>query len=73
MNSLEARLKAKRCELCGKTEGKFEIHHVRRLKDLKGKEQWEKAMIARRRKTLILCEECHIKVHETDRAKSIRQ
>ena len=73
VNSLEARLKAKCCELCGKTEGKFEIHHIRRLKDLKGKEQWEKAMIARKRKTLILCEECHIKVHQADRTKSIRQ
>lgn len=65
-NSLETRLKAKYCELCGKTEGKFEIHHIHRLKDLKGKEQWEKAMIARRRKTLILCEECHKKVHQSD-------
>ena len=68
VNSLEARLKAKCCELCGKIEGKFEIHHIRRLKDLKGKEQWEKAMIARRRKTLVLCEECHNKVHQPDRA-----
>ena len=68
VNSLEARLRAKSCELCGKTEGQFEIHHVRRLKDLKGKEQWEKAMIARRRKTLILCKECHTKVHQADRA-----
>lgn len=73
VNSLEARLKAKRCELCGKSEGGFEIHHIRRLKDLKGKEQWEKAMIARRRKTLILCEECHVKVHTPDRAITNRQ
>ena len=43
-----------KCELCG-AEGdgiSFEIHHVNKLKNLKGKEQWEMAMIARKRKTL---------------------
>jgi group II intron reverse transcriptase/maturase len=72
VNSLEARLRGKCCELCGKNEGKFEIHHVHRLKDLTGKEQWERAMIARRRKTLVLCEECHVKVHKPDRVVKTR-
>lgn len=48
-NSLMERLKLQVCELCGATD-KLEMHHVRKLKDLKGKSDWEKKMIARRRK-----------------------
>lgn len=60
--SLIDRLKAKRCELCG-AEDNLEMHHVRRLKDLKGKEKWEILMIARRRKTMAVCSSCHKKIH----------
>lgn len=66
-NSLEARLKACKCELCG-AEGdgiSFEIHHINKMKNLKGKEQWEMAMIARKRKTLVVCKECHKKIHHS--------
>ena len=66
-NSLEARLKACKCELCG-AEGDgiaFEIHHINKMKNLKGKEQWEMAMIARKRKTLVVCKECHKKIHHS--------
>ncbi len=63
-NSLESRLKAKTCELCGSTEAqRYEIHHVRKVKDLKGKKKWEQCMIAKNRKTLVLCKECHNLVH----------
>ncbi|MEO6850470.1 reverse transcriptase domain-containing protein [Mucilaginibacter sp. UYCu711] len=61
-NSLMMRLKAETCEYCGATE-KLEMHHVRKLKDLKGKAEWEKRMIARNRKTLAVCSECHDKIH----------
>lgn len=61
---LENRLKAKECELCGKNEDtKFELHHVNKVKNLKGKAFWEKIMIAKKRKTLIVCTECHKKIH----------
>lgn len=60
--SLIDRLKAQRCELCG-AEDNLEMHHVRRLKDLKGKEKWEILMIARRRKTMAVCGSCHKKIH----------
>jgi group II intron reverse transcriptase/maturase len=64
VNSFEKRLSAKVCELCGTTENEnYEIHHVHKLKDLKGKEVWEKAMIAKRRKTIVLCSDCHIDIH----------
>ncbi|RXF70552.1 reverse transcriptase domain-containing protein [Arcticibacter tournemirensis] len=61
-NSLMKRLKAEICEKCGATE-KLEMHHVRKLKDLKGKTEWEKIMVARRRKTLAVCSKCHDKIH----------
>lgn len=44
--SLMDRLSAGQCELCGKTDGDIEIHHIRKLKDLKGKSYWERYMIA---------------------------
>ena len=61
--SLMDRLAARQCELCGKTDVDIEMHHVRKLKDLKGKHEWERFMIARKRKTLALCVDCHRKLH----------
>lgn len=43
-------LKAKKCEWCGAEDIAMEIHHVRKLKDLKGKKKWEFTMIAKKRK-----------------------
>ena len=62
-NSLIARLKAKKCEWCGTENTDLDIHHVRKLKDLKGRKKWEIAMIARKRKTMALCEYCHAQLH----------
>lgn len=60
VNTLENRLKAKVCELCGTTESDhYEVHHINKLKNLKGKERWEIAMIAKHRKTLVVCRDCH--------------
>ena len=61
--SLIARLKAGQCEWCGAENVKIEIHHVKKLKDLKGKKRWERLMIARKRKTLALCVQCHDSLH----------
>ena len=64
VNTFEKRLKAKKCELCGTTESnKYEVHHVNKVKNLKGKEPWEISMIAKRRKTLVVCVDCHHKIH----------
>ncbi|EEU95513.1 hypothetical protein FAEPRAA2165_02965, partial [Faecalibacterium duncaniae] len=41
----------------------LEIHHIRKLKDLSGRKQWEIAMIGRKRKTMALCVYCHDKLH----------
>ncbi|MED1472709.1 reverse transcriptase/maturase family protein [Bacillus salipaludis] len=66
--SLISRLLSSTCEWCGATGVPVEIHHVRKLKDLKGKKMWELAMIARNRKTMALCanghgNECHKRLH----------
>ncbi len=58
-----SRMLAKRCEYCSKEKGYFEVHHVRKLADIKGKSMLDKVMIARRRKTMVLCVECHDLLH----------
>jgi len=51
------RLKAAKCEFCGATD-KLAMHHIRKIKDLKGITPLEKNMIARKRKTIALCGNC---------------
>lgn len=64
-NELLRRWNAQECEVCGKTEGYFEVHHIRKLKDIKaGKQKWQKLMMARKRKTLVLCVGCHDLLHK---------
>ncbi len=58
------RLRANVCEYCGKTEGMMEVHHIKRLKDVRqGKAYWQILMTARKRKTLVLCRQCHVQLH----------
>ena len=62
--SFEERLKAKVCEVCGCTDSdSYEIHHVNKVKNLKGKADWEKVMLAKRRKTIVVCHKCHMRIH----------
>ena len=66
-NELLKRLLANTCELC-KSTNQVEVHHIRKLADLKKagqaeKPQWVRVMAARRRKTLIVCRECHQAIH----------
>ena len=68
-SDLVQRLRANQCELCGSTEP-CEVHHVRKLADLKkrwaGRKQkpaWVKRMIGLRRKTLVVCRPCHYDIH----------
>ncbi|MHB8628841.1 MAG: reverse transcriptase domain-containing protein [Aggregatilineales bacterium] len=62
-SELGQRLRAHECEWCGTREGSIEVHHIRKLKDLKGKAVWERQMIERQRKTMVLCQECHDELH----------
>ena len=64
---LLVRLAAEICELCG-AEQNVEVHHIRKLKDLKLKgrkerPRWVRYMAARQRKTLVLCASCHDDLH----------
>ena len=61
------RLLAQECELCGSIEN-ISVHHIRKLADLEPNGQkelpeWKKRMVARRRKTLVVCRLCHESIH----------
>jgi group II intron reverse transcriptase/maturase len=65
---LVGRLMSGRCELCT-TQTDVEVHHIRRLKDLPPEDrapqpEWVSQMASRRRKTLIVCRDCHDDIHE---------
>ncbi len=58
------RLLAEKCEACGTEEAPFEVHHVRKLADVaKNITRWDRLMVERRRKTLVLCRPCHVDLH----------
>jgi hypothetical protein len=65
-SELVQRLKAQECELCD-SQKKIEVHHIKKLSTLvrKGttKTAWQKQTMARNRKTLIVCQECHGNIH----------
>jgi hypothetical protein len=63
---LVTRLRAGWCELCDK-RSPVEVHQVRKLADLAGNRQpqpeWAQLMTRRRRKTLVVCPDCHKRIH----------
>ncbi len=68
-SDLIQRLLADTCELCH-SDLKCEVHHVRKLADLKkrwaGREhkpEWVIRMIALQRKSLVVCQACHDDIH----------
>lgn len=77
------RLLAQKCEICGAKDS-IEVHHIRKLADIEQKgcsqrPEWMKKMSARRRKTLVVCRQCHEKIQygrydgETLRRKNYRK
>jgi len=56
---LTKRLNSNQCEWCGLETTLISVHHVRKLSNLTGKDEWEQKMIQMNRKTLLLCPECH--------------
>lgn len=67
ITSLADRLKANKCELCGAEDIELEMHHINKLKNITGKSQWEKLMMARRRKTIAVCKKCHNTIHHNEK------
>lgn len=62
--TIRQRLNAKKCELCGsKHTDLYEVHVVRNLKDL-GDSDWEVLMKKMHRKTLVVCQTCHERIHK---------
>jgi hypothetical protein len=66
-SELVARLLAGECEICG-SEQNIQVHHIRKLADLNRPGQrppdgWKRLMASRRRKTLVVCEDCHRAIH----------
>jgi len=62
------RLLAGKCELCGRTGVPTQVHHIRKLADIdrpgrRPKEEWERKMSAMKRKSLVVCEACHVAIH----------
>jgi group II intron reverse transcriptase/maturase len=69
------RLMAGQCELCQARAG-VETHHIRRLKDLRtgnraDQPEWARQMASRRRKTLIVCHDCHNGIHNGSPARQV--
>lgn len=60
------RLTATRCELCKQID-EVHVHHVRTLAELDASDPtpWTKVMTKRRRKTLVVCADCHDRIHGT--------
>jgi hypothetical protein len=61
------RLLADECELCGSQQA-VQVHHVKRLVNLSRPDRaeqpsWKEWMIARQRKTIVLCRSCHYTAH----------
>ena len=62
-NDLITRLNARLCESCGDVDGPFEVHHVRRLKDVQDRPIGLQRDVSRLRKTTVLCRPCHLARH----------
>jgi hypothetical protein len=66
-NELIRRILAGQCERCQARTG-LHVHHVRRLADLEkpgrlDRPDWIRLMAQRKRKTLVVCRQCHQDIH----------
>ena len=60
-----SRMRAQKCEFCGRKGGYFEVHHAGSMSNIEdGSEPWKQLMRAINRKTLVLCVHCHQRLHD---------
>lgn len=57
------RLNARVCEACGTTDVPMEVHHARKLADMRQAPLLRRVTAARRRKRIVLCRPCHLALH----------
>ena len=58
-NSLASRLRGGICEMCGTKTDEIHMYHVKSLKRLTGKNEFEACMLDMRRRSLALCGACY--------------
>ena len=62
-NEFVERLNANQCEHCGATDTACEVHHVRKMADMKAAPFGRYMIAARARKRIVLCKTCHVDLH----------
>ncbi|GER87919.1 hypothetical protein KDW_20810 [Dictyobacter vulcani] len=78
------RINAKKCELCEQelpNRDSYEVHHIRKLKDIKQEyarrgdslPTWKLTMCSMNRKTLVVCIACHDAIHAGRNVQSIKK
>jgi hypothetical protein len=63
VNSFADRIRRGICELYNHKSADLAFHQVKKLKDLAGETLWERVMIQKRRKTLVVCPKCYEQIH----------
>ncbi len=62
--TVRQRLEKGVCELCGKHSANLQVYHAGSMKKLCKDTAWGQLMLNLKRKTLVVCEECHAKIHK---------
>ncbi len=62
-NEFVERLNANQCEHCGASDTACEVHHVRKMADMKAAPFGRLMISARTRKRIVLCKTCHVDLH----------
>lgn len=62
-NDIIDRLRAGMCQACGSVGAPLEVHHARKMSDMRGTTLWTRVKAARTRKRVVLCRDCHVAHH----------
>jgi len=62
-NDIVDQLRARACQSCAAENVPMEVHHVRKMSDMKGTTLWTQVKAARTRKRVVLCRDCHVAHH----------
>src|SRR3546814_18680536 len=57
------RQNAKQCEACGRSDVPCQVHHIRGMDDVSHRGFVVRMKVARARRTVVLCEQCHWDTH----------